>query len=145
MRQDLYRTVPYCTYTDETSLPVFTVSSLEVIVRASMPQVCTSPKPLFKFYVFCFIVCVTVSIYFLTQYFSAHLLWTCHLCGTLMCSADYISLFIILKNYFVIEMVLHNFNFHNIIVISIIMGEVISTVTIFIVITNEHPMHRASN
>lgn len=42
-------------------------------------------------------------------------------------------------------MVQHHFNFHNIIVISIIMGEVISTVTIFIVIINEYPMHRASN
>jgi len=123
----------------------FTVSSLEVIVRAPMSQVCTSPKPLFQFYVLCFIVCVTVSIDFLTQYFNDHLFRTCHLHGTLTCNADDISLFIILKNYFVIEMVLHNFNFHNIIVISVIMGEVISTVTIFIVIINENPMHRASN
>lgn len=110
-----------------------------------MSQVCTSPKSLFQFYVLCFIVCVTVSIDFLTQYFNDHLLRTCHHHGKLTCSADYISLFIILKNYFVIEMVLYNFNFYNIIVISIIMGEVISTVTIFIVIINENPMHRASS
>lgn len=68
------REVLYCTYTDETSLHVCTVNSLEVTVRASMPQVCTLPKPLLKFYVFCFIDCATVSIYFLTQYFNAHLL-----------------------------------------------------------------------
>jgi hypothetical protein len=62
-----------------------------------------------------------------------------------MCSAYYISLFIILQNYFVLQIVQHNFNFHNITVISIIMGEVISTVTIFIVIINEHLIQRASN
>jgi hypothetical protein len=64
---------------------------------------------------------------------------------TFMAHWHYISFFTILKNYFVIKMVQHNFNFHNIIVISKIMGEVISTVTTFIVIINEHSMHRASN